>query len=423
MKVKFRSGLATATVVAALALAFSGCGAPDKGGFSTTSTSSATSSTSTAPASSSSSSSGVPDKPAAPVTLNILDIAGNLQLTQGMIDSFVAAHQDIIKSVTYSTGTAPDMPGKVKAQQDAGNVQIDMILTGTDGLASGISQGLFLPIAATFKDRLSNMANYIKPAADMQTLAQDQGVAVVYYPSGPLLEYNPDTVKTPPTTPDELLAWAKANPGKFGYARPANSGPGRTFLMGLPYILGDSDPMDPTNGWTKTWDFLSQLNQYVDYYPTGTKATMQNIGDGTWDMIATTTGWYINPRVLGTVPASVKVGAFSKFTWVTDAQYVVVPKGVSPDKQAAIMLLINDMLTPEQNAKAYDKGYFYPGPAVQGADLSKAPKESQDAINQFGVPEFADWIANNPTALPLPADQMVKAYDLWDQKIGAGKTK
>jgi len=402
MRFKHQKLAATAVAVITLGL-FASCSAPATNSPGTTD------------------SAAVPDKPSSPVTLNILDVAGNLQLTQGMIDDFVKNHPDIISSVTYDTGTAPDLPGKLKAQQDAGRVQIDMVLTGTDGLASGISQGLYLPIASTFKDRLTNMANYLDPAAKMQTLAQDQGVVVTYYPSGPLLEYNPSVVTTPPTTPDELLAWAKANPGKFGYARPANSGPGRTFIMGLPYILGDSDPSDPVNGWTKTWDFLTQLNQYIPSYPTGTSATMQNLGNGTWDMIASTTGWDINPRVLGTVPANFKVGAFKNFTWVTDAHYVVVPKGVSADKQAAIMLLINDMLTPEQNAKAFDKGYFYPGPAVKGATIDKAPAESQAAIAQFGRPEYQALIDNNPKALPLSADAMVKAYDLWDQKIGAGK--
>jgi len=413
MKVSTRAVVIAASAGMALSMLAS-CGAP--GGTTTPPPANTGSPTST-------STSDVPDKPSSPVQLNILDIAGNLQLTQGMIDSFVAAHPDIISKVTYETGTAPDMPGKVKAQQDANNLQIDMILTGTDGLASGISQGLFLPIASTFKDRLTNMANYIPAAAQMQTLAQDQGVVVTYYPSGPLLEYNPDVATNVPTTPAELLAWAKANPDKFGYARPANSGPGRTFIMGLPYILGDSNPQDPVNGWTNTWAFLKELNQYIDYYPTGTSATMTNLGNGTWDMIASTTGWDINPRALGTVPANFKIGAFTGFTWVTDAHYVVVPKGVSADKQAAIMLLINDMLTPQQNAKAYDKGYFYPGPAVQGADLSLAPQEDQDVINQFGRPEYADLIANNPTALPLSAAAMVQAYDLWDQQIGSGKTQ
>ena len=43
----------------------------------------------------------------------------------------------------------------------------------------------------------------------------------------------------------DFLAWAKANPKRFMYARPTNSGPGRTFMMGLPYILGDKDPRAP----------------------------------------------------------------------------------------------------------------------------------------------------------------------------------
>ncbi len=100
----------------------------------------------------------------------------------------------------------------------------------------------------------------------MQKLAQGKGTTIVYYPSGPLFEYNPDKVQAPPTTPQELLAWAKAHPKKFQYADPANSGPGRTFLMGLPYLLGDKDPADPVKGWDKTSAYLKELDKYVGVY-------------------------------------------------------------------------------------------------------------------------------------------------------------
>ena len=89
------------------------------------------------------------------------------------------------------------------------------------------------------------MANYQPAAAKMQELAGDYGIEVTFMPAGPLLEYNPDKVKQVPTTPQELLAWCKANPNRLIYARPANSGPGRTFVMGLPYLLGDKDPKNP----------------------------------------------------------------------------------------------------------------------------------------------------------------------------------
>ena len=50
------------------------------------------------------------------------------------------------------------------------------------------------------------------------------------------MEYNPDKVKQVPTTPAELLAWCKANPNRLIYARPANSGPGRTFIMAVTLV-------------------------------------------------------------------------------------------------------------------------------------------------------------------------------------------
>ncbi|WP_229795919.1 ABC transporter substrate-binding protein [Saccharothrix coeruleofusca] len=366
----------------------------------------------------------MPDKPSQPVELNILDVAGNLQLTQGMIDDFAAQHPDVVSKVNYTKATAPDMPGKLKAEQNAGQSQTHLVLTGTDGLAAVIDQQLALDLHPQYAEKFPNLKeSYLPPAAAMQELAQGKGITVTYYPSGPLLEFDPDKVPNPPTTADELLAWAKANPKKFQYAVPANSGPGRTFLMGLPYILGDSDPKDPENGWEKTWEYLRQLGEHVDHYPSGTTETMKNLADGTVDVVATTTGWDINPRVLGTVPERMKVTTLQGFHWVTDAHYAVVPKGVSADVLAANLALIQWVLKPEQQAKAYDKGYFYPGPAVNGVTLEMAPQESRDVIAKFGRPEYERLIAENPKETSLPAAAQVKAFQKWEREIGSGKTR
>ena len=56
----------------------------------------------------------VPDKPSKAVTLNVLDVAGNLQLTQGMIDDFVAKNGGVVERVTYQKATAPELVGKIK---------------------------------------------------------------------------------------------------------------------------------------------------------------------------------------------------------------------------------------------------------------------------------------------------------------------
>ena len=368
--------------------------------------------------------SSVPDKPSAPVELNILDVAGNLQLTQGMIDEFVAENPDIVSKVNYTKATAPEMPGKLLAEQRGGTSQTHLVLTGTDGLASVIEQELALELLPAYESRFPNLEkNYLPAAADMHKLAQGQGITITFYPSGPLLEYDPAKVSDLPKTADDLLAWAKAHPGKFQYAQPANSGPGRTFLMGLPYILGDKDPKDPVNGWAKTWKYLAELGKYVDYYPTGTTDTMKNLANGSAELIATTTGWDINPRALGTVPAGMKVGTLKGFHWVTDAHYAVVPRGVSQDVLSANLALMEWMLKPEQQAKAFDTGYFYPGPAVKDVTIDMAPQASQDTIANFGRPEYDKLITDHPQETSLPAEQQVAAFQRWDREIGSGKTR
>ena len=367
-----------------------------------------------------------PPLPSAPVALNIIDVAGNLALTQKAMEAYAAANPKLVSAITFNKATSPELPGKIAAEQAAGRLDIDLVLSGTDALSAGISQNLWIKLIPDHQDALPDLASIYQPAANnMQALGGGFGVVVTYYPSGPLLEYMPDQIADAdvPKTAQALLDWCKANPNKFIYARPANSGPGRTFMMGLPYILGDKDPKDPENGWEKTWAYLKELGQYIEYYPSGTGALFKEVGEGTRSLTVTTTGWDINPRVLGTVPAEAKVSKIDGFHWVSDAHYMIVPKGISDDKLAVLLDLMKYMLTPAAQAYTYDQGYFYPGPAVKDVPLSMAPQDSQDAINQFGRPEYADWIASNPIETPLDPIKLVKAFDIWDKQVGGNQIK
>ncbi len=116
-----------------------------------------------------------------------------------------------------------------------------------------------------------------------------------------------------------------------------------------------------------------------------------------------------------------KVAAMNNMHWVSDAQYALIPKGVSADVLAADLALIKWMLKPDQQAIAYDDGYFYPGPAVKGVTLAMAPQQSQDVIAKFGRPESTSLIADNPIETSLPAPQQVAAFDKWNRLVGSGK--
>ena len=394
------------SIFAVVALAITGCAAPNSG---------ADQQPAAAPGS------PIPAKPSAPVSLHLLDVGGASKLFRGAIEAFAAANPDVVSKVTIEAGGAPDLVGTIKPQVDSKNLSVDVVLTGNDGLSAGIGQNLWVPVVKDYGDRLPNMANYIDPAAKMEALANGYGVLLSFSPGGPLLQYDPAVVKNLPKTPEALLAWAKSNPGKLGYARPANSGPGRTWLQGLPYLLGDKDPKDPVNGWAKTWTYLKELGKYINNYPTGTGQVVTNMANGTWSLTPIQMGWDIYPRAKGQAPNTLQVGQFSNFTWVSDAHFAAIPRGLSADKMSAILLLLNNVLTPEQNAKAFDSGYFYPGPSIKGATLDKAPKASQDVIKEFGRTWYDEAIKSHDIQTQLDAASLVKAFDIWDREVGSGK--
>jgi putative spermidine/putrescine transport system substrate-binding protein len=368
--------------------------------------------------------SGPPTLPAKPIRLNVIDGGGDLQLSQPAIDAFVKGHPKLVDKVTYSKAAGPELAGKIQAGQRAGKVQYNVVVAGYGEIATGARQGLWQRLLPNFSKTLGDVEGSYQPGAlKMFRLIDGYALTSYYNPNGPLLEYNPAKVRTPPKTPQQLLAWAKEHPKAFTYARPANSGPGRTFLMGLPYILGDSDPRDPDKGWDRTWAFLEQLDAYVDHYPSATGVTMDELTSGAVDMIASTTGWDVNPRALGVVPKDFRIQPFDGFHFVADAHYVAIPRGVPAGEQAVILELMKYLLTPKAQAYAYDRGYFYPGPAVKDVPLSLAPAASRKVVAEFARPEYDELFAKVPVETQLDVDDIVFMFDKWDREVGGSKVK
>ncbi len=138
-----------------------------------------------------------PPMPSSPVALNVIDVAGQLQLTQGAMEAYAKANPKLVSHIAFSQAPAPELPGKIKAQQDAGRVDIDLVLTGTDGLSAGIDQKLWIPTGHRLRRRCCPTLQdiYLPGAWKMQGLAQNQAVCVVFCPAGPIIEYMPDAVK------------------------------------------------------------------------------------------------------------------------------------------------------------------------------------------------------------------------------------
>jgi len=67
----------------------------------------------------------------------------------------------------------------------------------------------------------------------------------------------------------------------------------------------------------------------------------------------------------------------------------------------------------------YDRGYFYPGPAVKDVPLSMAPEESRRLVGEYGRPFYPKLIEDVPVEVTLDADKLLYAYDRWNKQVGA----
>ncbi len=66
----------------------------------------------------------------------------------------------------------------------------------------------------------------------MQKMARGQAFVDDWYPPARCSNMRRTGSREVLDTAEKLLAWCKANPGRFMYARPANSGPGRNLRDG-----------------------------------------------------------------------------------------------------------------------------------------------------------------------------------------------
>ena len=355
---------------------------------------------------------------AEPITLSIIDTGGDLASTEVIIRNYAKANPDKVKDIKIQRAPAPELPAKIKAQQDAGRLDINLVLTGQDGgsLLAANKQIIQIPNYKTEfpRDILTDAGKALYDEGDGYLIPS------VGNAGGPVFIYNPSKVPNPPKTAADLLAWVKANPGKFMYARPANSGPGRSILQGMSFILNDSKPMDPEKGWEKGWDFLKELGKSVEYYPTGTAITLKEFAQGQRWIIAGIMEWDMKPRAQSVIPPDSKIAILENTTFVVDGHYWAIPTGVPKEQVDVILDLMKFMWKPEQQVLTWTA---FIGPVVKSATIASAPKNIQDDVKEFWRPEYDQVGAKWKVSSPLGVTALSYAMDRWDREIGADQVK
>lgn len=361
----------------------------------------------------------VPREPAQPIELTILDGSGDLLIYQEIYDDFAKARPDLVSTIRYETASGPDVLGKLRAQVLSDHVETSLILGGSDIVGALQQQKLLTPLLPSHQGQLPDLAKLQDPQrASLQALARGSGVMNLWSPSGPAWEYNTNAVPQLPPTPQELLAWAKAHPDKFTYAQPPNSGPGRQFIMSLPYMLGDSNPADPVNGWNKTWDYLAELGRYSAAYPPSSTIMNKQLADGSVWIVPTSTWSDFNNHRENVWGPETDVGIFSNQAWIMDGHFMLVPRGVSPETLYVDLAFMSWVLQPAQQLRTYESGSI--SPAVTNAPLTQASAAARQTVAKFGRVDYFTG-AFKVGSMNAPLDPLVlrTAFDLWQRKIGS----
>jgi putative spermidine/putrescine transport system substrate-binding protein len=262
------------------------------------------------------------------------------------------------------------------------------------------------------KSAVSNLSS-----VDPKIVATVGTNAVPYRGSSVLLAYNADKVSSPPRTLDELLAWIKANPGKFAYNSPKSGGSGTAFVTTVldKYVpAGDREKMttgyhkELESSWAPGWKTLASLNPYVfqkGVYPNGNNGTLELLQSGQIWMAPVWSDQFLSGQQTGTIPKTAKVTQITNPTFTGGAVGVGVTKASGKQEQA--FKLANWLLEPSQQAAIAEKIAGYPAISV-----SKLPESVQA--------EFKDARPDQlrPTYNTDHGDDI---KNLWDQNVPGKK--
>ena len=170
------------------------------------------------------------------IVLNVVT-AGDTNMHELQKDVFGPAFTKMFPNVEINAvGSGPGDPGsrvifqKLKSEKDANvaKYDIDVAIVHQSIMPEMIQNDLlakYAPEISTYK--------MMTAANGKNSLGFNvEGYVMPMFQSQVVLAYNPDMVKNPPNTFEELVGWIKANPRKFGYNGVKGGMSGTGFVTG-----------------------------------------------------------------------------------------------------------------------------------------------------------------------------------------------
>jgi putative spermidine/putrescine transport system substrate-binding protein len=227
---------------------------------------------------------------------------------------------------------------------------------------------------------------------------------IPYRASSVLLAYDKNTVSTPPKTLDDLLAWIKANPGKFAYNSPESGGSGQSFVTTvLDKYLSTSERQkmetsyvpDLESKWDQGFATLASLNPYVfqkGVYPNGNNQVLDLLSSGQISMAPVWSDQFITGQKNGQIPANIAYTQITNPSLTGGAAYLGIPKA-SP-RQKAAFTLVSWLLQPKAQELVSNEVAGYPVISLDKLPASVQQKFKNADIEHLRPPYFASMASD-----------------------------
>ncbi|WP_424814423.1 extracellular solute-binding protein [Roseococcus sp. YIM B11640] len=308
---------------------------------------------------------------------------------------------------------SPDFNATVRPWQ----LRSDAALVDSATLAVGASRGMWLPLPEAWHE----MARGSHPTLTrlMAPLAGQEGALLSAEPGGPFLVHRRDRAASLPRDPVALLDYARQNPGRFFYVRPAESGFSQLFLMALPHLLGDRDPSDAQTGWDKSWSWLAEISRHIGFYPSSDDAALDEFAMAGADLFPTSLAGFLKARLDGTLAEDTDVATLGGGLIVPRGMFLVMPRHVAAERRTAAEPLLRYLLGAQAQAQVFGRGLL-PGEAGFGLDHAAPRTDAETAAWHLALPaDRTEAIATMRLAPPLPALQYTFMLNRWEEQIGS----
>lgn len=256
-------------------------------------------------------------------------------------------------------------------------------------------------------DKLQINADFTVP---VEGLEAPWGVGQLNFP------YDRKCIQRPPATAGDLLAYAKAHPGRVSYPRPPQFH-GSSFLKQVLLDLAvDSAPLyRPANGedvdvvTAPLWEWLDQFHPVAwrkgRAFPTSSSQMVQLLDDGELDMAISFNPQDVKTAIKnGNLPESAATFVF-EIGALTNSHFLAIP--YNSDASDAAMVVINFLMSPRAQGRKADTDHWG-DPTV--LDLNKLTPSDRDYF--VGEPILFKSVGE-----PHPS-WMVAIEKVWQEKYG-----